>query len=115
MSVRRLYNASLMGALALLVHLCMVDLTICSSNFTDQLALLSFKSPSTMIPTMCCVTGRKKPIFVAGPGSYAVDVGKESRACSLATGVSKAPFLLILVIFLSSNYSILATIASTVI
>ncbi|KAL7205107.1 hypothetical protein ACSBR2_018097 [Camellia fascicularis] len=44
MSVRRLYNASLMGALALLVHLCMVDLAICSSNFTDQLALLSFKS-----------------------------------------------------------------------
>ncbi|KAL7224643.1 hypothetical protein ACSBR1_026004 [Camellia fascicularis] len=44
MSVRWLYNASLMGALALLVHLCMVDLAICSSNFTDQLALLSFKS-----------------------------------------------------------------------
>ncbi|CAL5328485.1 unnamed protein product [Camellia sinensis] len=44
MSARRLYNATLMGALALLVHLCMVDLAICSSNFTDQLALLSFKS-----------------------------------------------------------------------
>ncbi|CAL5391538.1 unnamed protein product [Camellia sinensis] len=44
MSVRRLYNASLMGALALVVHLCMVNLAICSSNFADQLALLSFKS-----------------------------------------------------------------------
>ncbi|CAL5350080.1 unnamed protein product [Camellia sinensis] len=44
MSVRRPYDASLMGALALLVLLCMVDLAICSSNFTDQLALLSFKS-----------------------------------------------------------------------
>ncbi|KAL7224218.1 hypothetical protein ACSBR1_025643 [Camellia fascicularis] len=44
MSVRRVYNASLMGALALLVHLCMVHLAICSSNFTDQLALLCFKS-----------------------------------------------------------------------
>ncbi|GMP83172.1 hypothetical protein CsSME_00037191 [Camellia sinensis var. sinensis] len=33
-----------LGALALLQLLCMVDLAICSSNFTDQLALLSFKS-----------------------------------------------------------------------
>ncbi|KAL7193784.1 hypothetical protein ACSBR2_025417 [Camellia fascicularis] len=42
MSMKRLYIASLLGALV--VHSCMLELAICASNYTDQLALLAFKS-----------------------------------------------------------------------
>ncbi|GMP36129.1 hypothetical protein CsSME_00008345 [Camellia sinensis var. sinensis] len=49
-SMKRLYIASLLGALVL--YSCMVELAICSSNFTDQLALLSFKSHITQDPNI---------------------------------------------------------------
>ncbi|CAL5328360.1 unnamed protein product [Camellia sinensis] len=48
MSMKKLYIGSLLGAL--LVHSLMVELAICSSNFTDQLALLSFKSSINFDP-----------------------------------------------------------------
>ncbi|KAL7193776.1 hypothetical protein ACSBR2_025409 [Camellia fascicularis] len=68
MSVKRLYNASLMGALALLVHLCMVDLAICSSNFTDQLALLSFKSSIKNDPNNVLINWTKETNFCGWAG-----------------------------------------------
>ncbi|CAL5421512.1 unnamed protein product [Camellia sinensis] len=68
MSVRRLYDASLMGALALLVLLCMVDLAICSSNFTDQLALLSFKSSIKNDPNNVLSNWTKETNFCGWPG-----------------------------------------------
>ncbi|CAL5328355.1 unnamed protein product [Camellia sinensis] len=49
-SMKRLYIASLLGALVL--YSCMVELAICSSNFTDQLALFSFKSHITQDPNI---------------------------------------------------------------
>ncbi|CAL5374911.1 unnamed protein product [Camellia sinensis] len=48
MSTEKLYIGSLLGSL--LVHSLMVELAICSSNFTDQLALLSFKSSINFDP-----------------------------------------------------------------
>ncbi|CAL5328354.1 unnamed protein product [Camellia sinensis] len=48
MSMKKLYIGSLLGAL--LVHSLVVELAICSSNFTDQLALLSFKSSINFDP-----------------------------------------------------------------
>ncbi|THG15064.1 hypothetical protein TEA_019364 [Camellia sinensis var. sinensis] len=49
-SMKRLYIASLLGALVL--YSGMVELAICSSNFTDQLALLTFKSHITQDPNI---------------------------------------------------------------
>ncbi|GMP36385.1 hypothetical protein CsSME_00008529 [Camellia sinensis var. sinensis] len=68
MSVRRLCNASLIGALALIVHLCMVDLAICSSNFTDQLALLSFKSSIKNDPNNVLSNWTKEQFLWLGRG-----------------------------------------------
>ncbi|CAL5374907.1 unnamed protein product [Camellia sinensis] len=48
MSMKKLYIGSLLGAL--LLHSLMVELAVCSSNFTDQLALLSFKSSINFDP-----------------------------------------------------------------
>ncbi|CAL5375311.1 unnamed protein product [Camellia sinensis] len=70
MSVRRLYNASLMGALALLVHLCMVDLAICSSNFTDQLALLNFKSSIKNYPNNVLSNWTKEILDISNNSFY---------------------------------------------
>ncbi|KAL7193783.1 hypothetical protein ACSBR2_025416 [Camellia fascicularis] len=48
MSMKRLYIAFLLGALV--VHSCMFELAICDSNYTDQLALLAFKSSINFDP-----------------------------------------------------------------
>ncbi|KAL7193613.1 hypothetical protein ACSBR2_025257 [Camellia fascicularis] len=48
MSMKKLYIGSLLSAL--LTHSLVVELAICSSNFTDQLALLSFKSSINFDP-----------------------------------------------------------------
>ncbi|KAL7224449.1 hypothetical protein ACSBR1_025827 [Camellia fascicularis] len=48
MSMKKLYIGSLLGVL--LTHSLVVELAICSSNFTDQLALLSFKSSINFDP-----------------------------------------------------------------
>ncbi|KAL7224474.1 hypothetical protein ACSBR1_025850 [Camellia fascicularis] len=49
-SMKRLYIASLLGALVL--YSCMVELAICSSNFTDQWALLAFRSHIILDPNI---------------------------------------------------------------
>ncbi|THG07738.1 hypothetical protein TEA_014628 [Camellia sinensis var. sinensis] len=48
MSMKRLCIASLLGALV--VHSCMFELANCASNYTDQLALLAFKSSINFDP-----------------------------------------------------------------
>ena len=64
----------------LLVHPCILQLSESSSNFTDQSALIAFKSKSVLVQTILLlqlVTGPQQETSVSGLGSPVADADNE--------------------------------------